>query len=287
MKTVFSYGAEALLTLTDLFENSLPGLHIVGPDGLIRRANHADMELLGYGESPEEYLGHHVSEFHAEREAVEHMLEGLAHDRPLVNYHAQLVARDGSRRPVLIDSNSRMDGTTFLNTRCFTRPHDDARAWSAPRRGRSRAELVEQLDALSEDEKCLRFDELNDFFENAVVGMHVVGPDGVIRWANRAELAFMGYADRPGDYIDHHVAEFHADPEVIDEMLERLLNDEPLRNHPARLTGSGRRLRSVVIYSNSRFDGGQFVNTRCFTFPAAQAAAPDAGRFSWPGSDGR
>ena len=35
--------------------------------------------------------------------------------------------------------------------------------------------------------------ELADFFENATVGLHWVGPDGTILRANRAELALLGY----------------------------------------------------------------------------------------------
>jgi PAS domain S-box-containing protein len=35
--------------------------------------------------------------------------------------------------------------------------------------------------------------ELEDFFENAEVGLHWVGPDGKIIWANRAEMESLGY----------------------------------------------------------------------------------------------
>ena len=40
--------------------------------------------------------------------------------------------------------------------------------------------------------------ELADFFENAVEGLHRVGPDGTVLWANRAELEMLAEpAGRP------------------------------------------------------------------------------------------
>ena len=50
--------------------------------------------------------------------------------------------------------------------------------------------------------------ELSDFVENASVGMHWVGPDGVILWANSAELEMLGYTRE--EYIGRHIAEFHC-----------------------------------------------------------------------------
>ena len=41
--------------------------------------------------------------------------------------------------------------------------------------------------------------ELQDFFDNASVGLHWVGPDGTILRANRAELELLGYT--PDEYI--------------------------------------------------------------------------------------
>ena len=62
--------------------------------------------------------------------------------------------------------------------------------------------------------------ELADFFENATVGLHWVGPDGTILRANRAELDLLGY-DRE-EYVGRHIAEFHADQAVIGDILRRL-----------------------------------------------------------------
>src|SRR6185503_20110519 len=48
--------------------------------------------------------------------------------------------------------------------------------------------------------------ELTDFLENAVVGLHKVDANGIISWANRAELDMLGYA--PDEYIGHRASEF-------------------------------------------------------------------------------
>jgi len=62
---------------------------------------------------------------------------------------------------------------------------------------------------------------LADFFENAAEDIHKVGPDGIIILVNKAELHLLGY--QSGEYIGHHIAEFHTDLEVIDDILQRLL----------------------------------------------------------------
>ena len=56
-----------------------------------------------------------------------------------------------------------------------------------------------------------------DFFENANVPMHWVGSDGIVLRANDAELDALGYSRE--EYVGHHIANFHADQEVIDDIL--------------------------------------------------------------------
>jgi PAS domain S-box-containing protein len=105
--------------------------------------------------------------------------------------------------------------------------------------------------------------ELADFFENAAVGFHLVGPDGVILRANRAELEMLGYEAE--EYIGHHIAEFHVDQDVIDDILRRLTCGETLRGREARVRCKDGSIKYVVIDSNALFDDGKFVNTRCST----------------------
>lgn len=105
--------------------------------------------------------------------------------------------------------------------------------------------------------------ELADFVENAVEGLHRVGPDGTILWANRAELQMLGY--RWEEYVGRHIAEFHLDADVIDDILTTLLSGGTLIDRPARLRCKDGSIRHVVIHSNGCFEDGQLRYTRCFT----------------------
>lgn len=105
--------------LSDFFENAAMALHWVGPDGRILHANPAELDLLGY--SREEYIGHHISEFHVQPAAIEEVLRRLTCGETVRNYRAALRRKDGSIRQVLIDSNVLWQDSKFVHTRCFTR----------------------------------------------------------------------------------------------------------------------------------------------------------------------
>ncbi|HEV2851181.1 MAG TPA: ATP-binding protein [Thermoanaerobaculia bacterium] len=105
--------------------------------------------------------------------------------------------------------------------------------------------------------------ELTDFLENAVEGLHKVGADGTVLWANKAELDMLGY--EPEEYIGRPITDFHADREVICDILDRLQRGESLYACPARLRCKDGSIKHVEIHSNVLFDGGEFVHTRCFT----------------------
>ncbi|HJQ27210.1 MAG TPA: GAF domain-containing protein [Blastocatellia bacterium] len=105
--------------LTDFIENAAVGIHWVAGDGTIIWANQAELDLLGY--TREEYIGHHIAEFHADEETIGDMLRRLSNKETLHSYEARLRCKDGSIRHVLISSNVRWDGERFIHTRCFTR----------------------------------------------------------------------------------------------------------------------------------------------------------------------
>lgn len=86
---------------------------------------------------------------------------------------------------------------------------------------------------------------------------------GIILRANKAELKLLGYASE--EYVGRHIAEFHADAPVIGDILQRLSCGEELDRYPARLRAKDGSFKHVLITSNSRFEDGQFINTRCFT----------------------
>lgn len=104
--------------------------------------------------------------------------------------------------------------------------------------------------------------EFADMVENAAEGLHQVGADGTILWANKAELQMLGY--RWEEYVGHHAARFHADPAVAADMLARLAAGETVMDEPARLRCKDGSIRHVVIRSNACFEEGRLRYTRCF-----------------------
>lgn len=105
--------------------------------------------------------------------------------------------------------------------------------------------------------------ELTDFFENATEGLHKVGPDGTILWANQAECDLLGYPR--SEYIGQPITRFHADADVIADILVRLKRGESLKNQPARLRAKDGSIKHVLINSSACFENGVFAYTRCFT----------------------
>lgn len=115
--------------------------------------------------------------------------------------------------------------------------------------------LAEELQRRTED--------LEDFFNNSAVGLHIVSGEGIIVRANDAELSLLGYT--ADEYVGRHIAEFHADAPVIGDILHRLSSGEKLESYPARLRARDGSIKHVMITSNGRFEESKLVNTRCFT----------------------
>ncbi|MEA2559744.1 MAG: hypothetical protein QOH06_1248 [Acidobacteriota bacterium] len=105
--------------------------------------------------------------------------------------------------------------------------------------------------------------ELSDFMENAVEGLHQVGTDQKILWANTAELEMLGY--EPDEYVGHRITEFHVDTEVIEAIWDKLRRGEALYNYPARLRCKDGSIKQVELNSNALIEDGKLVHTRCFT----------------------
>jgi PAS domain S-box-containing protein len=115
----------------------------------------------------------------------------------------------------------------------------------------------------AEDELRESEEELSEFFENATIGLHWVGADGKILRVNRAELDMLGYSRE--EYLGRAVSEFHADEDVIRDILQRLKAGEKLVEYPARLRCKDGSIKHVLIDSSVRWADGRFIHTRCFT----------------------
>jgi PAS domain S-box-containing protein len=103
--------------LVDLLENALEGVQRSGPDQKIVWANKAILNLLGY--KSEEYIGHSLSEFFVQSEALAEFWAKLMRREEVYNYRAELKCKGGSTRHVLINSNGLWEDGRFVHTRTF------------------------------------------------------------------------------------------------------------------------------------------------------------------------
>ncbi len=103
--------------LSDFLENALEGVQRSGPDQTVLWANRAVLKLLGYTE--QEYVGHALSEFFAERSCLEEFWAKLMRGEEVYDYPAELRRRDGSIAHVVIRSNGLWEGGRLVHTRTF------------------------------------------------------------------------------------------------------------------------------------------------------------------------
>ncbi|HYE53947.1 MAG TPA: PAS domain S-box protein [Chitinophagaceae bacterium] len=110
--------------------------------------------------------------------------------------------------------------------------------------------------------------QLQDYVDNAAIGLHWVDGNGIIKWANKAELDMLGYSEE--EYIGHHISEFHVYEQKIKDILTRLSCNETLNGYESTLRCKDGSTRTVQISSNVFRDEGKFVHTRCFTIDVTE-----------------
>lgn len=109
---------------------------------------------------------------------------------------------------------------------------------------------------------------LKDYFENASVCLHWVNADGIIVWANHAELKLLGYTEE--EYVGRHISEFHLSKSVIEDIMNRLRNKQRIENYDADLVCKDGSIRHVTLNSTALWEGEKFVHTRCFTIDVTE-----------------
>lgn len=223
-----------------IFAYSNEPIAILSPQGYYLEQNTAHRDLLGYsdedlqGETPAIHLGKEVFETVARELAEKGAYRGevTSHTKTGDQRHIELSAftmKNGSGEPICYVGVKR-DVTERKNTE----------------------------QALQRSEK-----ELTDFFENAAIGLHWVGPDGTILRVNKAELDLLGYSRE--EYVGRNVSEFHADQNLIEDILARLQSGEVFPDYEARLRCKDGSIKHVRINSSVFWENGKFIHTRCFT----------------------
>jgi len=130
-----------------------------------------------------------------------------------------------------------------------------------------------------EQELRRREGELRAFVETASQGLHWVDANGTIIWANAAELELLGYSST--EYVGRHIGDFHADSEVLKDILTRLKRGEKLRDYEARLRCKNGAIKTVMIDSSVLWENGRFIHTQCFTRDVTEQRRLDEAMRHW------
>jgi PAS domain S-box-containing protein len=185
------------------------------------------------------------------------LAEWLRSQPPWSDLPVVVLARSGADSAAVAQA---MD--LFCNVTVLERPARVAALVSALRAAlRARRRQYQNRDYVAARERSER--ELRDFFENASVGLHWVGPDGIILRVNQTELDMLGYQRE--EYVGHHIADFHTDKQLVEDILRRLAAGQTLSDYPAQLRCKDGSIRDVLIDSSVLWEDGRFIHTRCFT----------------------
>ena len=101
--------------LSDFFENAIFGLQWVNAEGQIERVNRAQLQLLGY--PAVDYIGRQFSEFFIKPTLETELRARLQAGETLREAPAELRAKDGSVRHVLLDANALAPGGKVAHSR--------------------------------------------------------------------------------------------------------------------------------------------------------------------------
>ena len=223
-----------------IFSHSREPIAIVDPQGVYLEQNAAHAELLGYSDdelkdqTPAIHLGEKAFAEIARRlmETGEYRGEVVSKTKAGETRHIELSAfamRDHSGAPL-----------------CYVGIKRDITERKQAERALQRSEA-----------------QLTDFFDNAAIGLHWLAPDGTVLRVNQAELGMLGYSR--DEYEGHHIAEFHVDPDVIEDILTRLQAGDVLENYDTRLRCKDGSIKLVRLNSSVYREDGKFIHTRCFT----------------------
>lgn len=121
-------------------------------------------------------------------------------------------------------------------------------------------DLTETKKAQKELQRKQR--ELQDYADNATVGLHWVDAEGKIIWANKAELDMFGFSAE--EYLGHSISEFHNNKSIVNRLLSHL-DEETTSQYEAEIKCKDGTIKTVSINSSALWEDGKFVHTRSFT----------------------
>jgi PAS domain S-box-containing protein len=219
--------------LEDFFNHAPVGLRWESTDGTILRVNDAELKMLGYAR--EEYLGHNIAEFHAEKNVAADILRRLNRGETLDNYEARLRCQNGDVKDVIINSNALRVNGQFVHSRSFTR---DITAQKQAQTARA------YLAAIVESS------------EDAVIGKNLDGE--ILTWNSAAERMYGYQAEEVKGRSIALLVPPHR-PEELPEMYEKRRRGEPIERYETiRVRKDGRHL-DVSLTVSPIMVGGKIV----------------------------
>lgn len=223
-----------------IFTHSNEPIAIIDPEGFYLEQNSAHAHLLGY---TDEELKNKTPAIHLGDEVFAEIARELA-EKGEYRGEALSKTKSGETRHLELSAFAMRNAAGELL--CYVG-------------------IKRDITSRKQTEEALQRNEaqLTDFFENSAVAMHWVGADGTVIRVNQAELDMLGYERE--EYEGHHIAEFHVDHRVIQDILTRLQSGEVLKNYEARLRCKDGSIKDARINSSVYFENDTFVHTRCFT----------------------
>ena len=223
-----------------IFSHSSEPIAIIDPQGFYLEQNAAHAQLLGYSDTE---LQNQTPAIHLGEEVFAEVARELAEQG---EYRGEVV------------SKTKAGKVRYIELSAFAMRNGDGEplCYVGIKRDITQRKRAEQ--AIERNEA-----QLTDFFENSALAMHWVGSDGMVLRVNQAELDMLGYNRE--EYEGHHIAEFHVDQNVIEDILNRLRAGEVLENYEARLQCKDGSIKYASINSSVYWEAGKFIHTRSFT----------------------
>ncbi len=97
------------------------------------------------------------------------------------------------------------------------------------------------------------------FIDNAPVGISFVDQDGIIIYANKAELELFGYSEQ--EYIGFHFHSFYKNKDTGNLLHDRIAKHEKLQNEEAEVVCKDNNIKTVLISSHEHWNESEFLYT--------------------------
>lgn len=224
----------------EVFKHSKEAIAIISPEGYYLEQNGAHYNLLGYtddeleGKTPAIHLG----------EETFRLVAGKLKETGEFSGEVVSINNHGEERHIELSAFTMRNSVG--EPLCYVGIKRDITA-------RKKAEAALRRSEL----------ELADFFNNAPIGLHWVGPDGTILRVNQSELDMLGYTR--DEFVGRNIADFHCDSDVVHDMLNRLAAGEILEDYESRLLCKDGSIKTVRMTANVYREDNRFIHTRCFT----------------------